>query len=138
MNIIIFLGFLVLIVLLEAITDVLTYNAWNRSSKSAGGWAHITQILMLLIAVLIGYWLKTIIDFTFYNIVILLLCASTFHLFFFDIFYNTLLGKITEGNTSFWDRLVIKFKINKIGIVWILIKGLLLFGSLVLLTNIIY
>jgi len=91
---------------------------------------------MLLTGVLTGYWLKTVMDLTLINIGLLLLVAGTMHLFLFDPFYNTLLGGVKEGSTSYWDRLVTKLNLNKYPLVYNIVKGLLLFGSIILISNI--
>ena len=137
MNTIILLGFIILLILIEALTDSLTYKAWIKADNFVGGLAHITQIIFILVAILLGYWLNNIIILSLYNILLLLLIAGCAHLFFFDLFYNMFTNNFKEGNTSFWDRLIIKIGINKLGIFWIIIKGLLLFGSTILLSNII-
>ena len=137
MNTIIFLGLVTIVIILEALTDVYTYLSWTKpTNKVYGVLAHSVQIVMMLVLVLVGYWLKSIIELSLYNGFVLLLTAGSLHLFLFDAFYNTFLGNSTVGSTSLWDRLITKLGLQKLGIVWVLIKGLLLFGSVVLLSNI--
>lgn len=97
------IGFFMLIIIIEAITDGTYYLSWVQSSKKIFGVLHhITQLLWIPIIFLFGhYYTYSIWD---VRTIYLIVTFAMFHFGFLDLFYNWITKNTTIGTTSFWDR----------------------------------
>ena len=126
MNIIIFVFGVCFLIFIESVTDALSYVGWKDSDKKAAGFAHIFQIVLILLAVAFGIILHLIgIYFSWVNIGLMIVTATFWHELLFDRFYNLLLDKTGIGETSFRDRLWRMIGINPGSLVYnVIVLGL--------------